>query len=88
MRRRAVSATNSTAPIPGRARLTSNADVRGIPDALANARKLIAAGNVAAAADYAVYQLRSRPLAKEVVETAIRRNSMGSLNTQTLYVLA
>jgi len=54
----------------------------------AEASKLIAAGNIAAAADYAVYQLRSGALAKEVVETAIRRNSMGALNTQTLYVLA
>lgn len=35
-----------------------------------------------------MYQLRSGPLAKEVVKTAIRQNSMGALNTQTLYVLA
>lgn len=54
----------------------------------AEASRLIASGNIAAAADYAVYQLRSGPLANEVVQTAMRRNAMGALNTQTLYVLA
>jgi TPR repeat protein len=50
--------------------------------------RLIQAGNTAGAADYAVYQLRSGPMAREVVESAVRRNAMGSLNIQTLYVLA
>lgn len=50
--------------------------------------RLIQSGDTAGAADYAVYQLRSGPLARDIVESAMRRNSMGSLNTQTLYVLA
>ena len=54
----------------------------------AEASRLIASGNIAEAADYAVYQLKSGPLAREVVETAMRRNAMGALNIQTLYVLA
>jgi tetratricopeptide (TPR) repeat protein len=54
----------------------------------AEASKLIASGNIAAAADYAVYQLRSAPLAGEVVQTAMSRRAMGAINTQTLYVLA
>ncbi|MDP2765496.1 MAG: hypothetical protein Q8O54_11755, partial [Brevundimonas sp.] len=54
----------------------------------AEVARLIQSGDTAGAADYAVYQLRSGPLAREVVESAMRRNAMGSLNTQTLYVLA
>jgi TPR repeat protein len=54
----------------------------------AELNRMIQSGNTAGAADYAVYQLRSGPLAREVVESAVRRNAMGSLNTQTLYVLA
>ncbi len=54
----------------------------------AELNRMIQAGNTAGAADYAVYELRSGPMAREVVESAVRRNAMGSLNTQTLYVLA
>ena len=54
----------------------------------AELNRMIQSGNTAGAADYAVYDLRSGPLAREVVESAVRRNAMGSLNTQTLYVLA
>jgi TPR repeat protein len=54
----------------------------------AEVAKLIQSGNTARAADYAVYQLRSGPLASEVVQSAMRSNKMGAFNTQTLYVLA
>ena len=49
---------------------------------------LLQAGDISGAIDFAVYDLRSGPLASEVIQLAINNNRIGSINTQTLYVLA